>query len=49
MKFTITYNGKSETFEKKVKLIELTNDDKNIICANVNGRIRELDYDVPSL
>ena len=46
MKFTITYNGKSETFEKKVKLIELTNDDKNIICANVNGRIRELDYDV---
>lgn len=46
MKFTITYNGKSETFEKKVKLIDLTNNDKNIICANVNGRIRELDYDV---
>ena len=46
MTFTISCNGKKETFEKKVKLIDLTNGDKNIICANVNGRIRELDYDV---
>lgn len=46
MNFTITYLGKQETFEKKVKLLDLTNGDKDIICAKVNGRIRELDYDV---
>lgn len=46
MNFTITMNGETQTFEKKVKLIDLTNNNKDIICANVNGRIRELDYDV---
>lgn len=46
MAFTITYLNKSETFEKKVKLLDLTNGNKNYICALVNGQLRELDYDV---
>lgn len=46
MNFKITINGVSQTFAKKVKLIDLTDGNKDIICANVNGRIRELDYDV---
>ena len=46
MAFTITYENKSETFEKKVKLLDLTNNNKDYICALVNGQLRELDYDV---
>lgn len=44
--FTVHYNGLTTTFEKKIKLLDLTNNDKSIICALVNGRIRELDYDI---
>ena len=46
MAFTITYENKSDTFEKKVKLLDLTNGNKDYICALVNGQLRELDYDV---
>ena len=46
MNFKITIDGVTTTHEKKVKLIDLTNGNKDIICANVNGRIRELDHDV---
>ena len=46
MSFTITYNGKKEIFEKKIKILDLTNGDLNIICALVNGRLRDLDYDI---
>jgi uridine kinase len=46
MPFTVKYNDEVKTFDKKVKLIDLVGDDKNLICAVVNGRIRELDYDI---
>lgn len=46
MSFTLNIDGLSSTFEKKVKLLDLTKGDKDIICATVNGRVRELDYDV---
>lgn len=46
MDFTITIDGVTKSYSKKVKLLDLTNNNKDIICANVNGRIRELDYDV---
>lgn len=46
MNFTLKFNGVSRTFEKKVKLLDLTDNNKDIICAMVNGRVRELDYDV---
>jgi len=49
MSFTITYNGKTETFEKKVALSELIKDGDpqfNFICAKVNNRVRELTYEI---
>ena len=46
MDFTINLNGETKIFNKKIKLIELTNGNKDILCAIVNGKLRELDYDV---
>ena len=45
--FTLNYFGTSKTFERKVKLIQLLNkNERRYICAKVNNRIRELNYDV---
>lgn len=46
MSFEITIGNDKFTYEKKVKLLDLTNNNLDYICALVNGRIRELDYDV---
>ena len=46
MSFEITIGNNKFTYEKKVKLLDLTNNNLDYICALVNGRIRELDYDV---
>jgi len=47
MSFKITFSGKEKTFEKKVCLVDLIeNNDKSIICARVNNRLRELTYEV---
>ncbi len=49
MEFTLKYNGKTETFSKKVVLEDLIKDenqDRHIICARVNNRVRELTYEV---
>lgn len=49
MEFTLNYNGKTETFKKKVMLQDLIaeeNQDKHFICAKVNNRVRELTYEV---
>lgn len=49
MSFAITYNGKTETFDKKVSLLELLGDgnaDRKFIAAEVGNCIRELTYDV---
>jgi uridine kinase len=46
MSFTVKLNGQSISFEKKIKLLDLTNGNKEIICAVVNGITRELDYDL---
>lgn len=46
MSFKITYNDKEETYEKKVRLLDLCGPDKEIICARVNNRVRELTYEV---
>ncbi len=45
MSFTLKINGESHIFEKPIKLKNLNND-KNYIACLVNGRIRELDYDI---
>lgn len=46
MSFNIIFNEQKMTIDKKIKLIDLTNGDKSIIAALVNGRIRELEYDL---
>ncbi len=46
-KFVINYLGTSNTFVKKVKLLDLINpNNKEYICAKVNNRLRSLNYDV---
>lgn len=49
MKFTISYLGKKETFDKKTCLLDLIKDidpEKNYIAAKVNNRVRDLSYEV---
>ncbi len=49
MSFTVKYNGKTETFEKKVSLLELlgeNNADRKYVAAEVGNCIRELTYDI---
>lgn len=47
MSFKIKVLGKEKTFDKNVRLLDLIDkDDKSIICARVNNRVRELTYEV---
>jgi len=47
MSFKIKVLGKEKTFNKNVRLLDLIDkDDKSIICARVNNRVRELTYEV---
>ena len=47
MKFTIKYNGKVTEHSKKVSLLSLVgSENKDLVCAKVNNRIRELTYEV---
>jgi uridine kinase len=47
MSFKLTINGKEKEYDGKVRLLSLINDpNKDIICAKVNNRIRELTYEV---
>ncbi len=47
MSFTVKFLGKEKTFEKKVRLIDLLeSEDKSIVCARVNKRLRELNYEL---
>ncbi|HBF67771.1 MAG TPA: AAA family ATPase [Firmicutes bacterium] len=47
MSFTLKYLGQEKTFDKNVRLLDLIEkNDKSIICARVNNRVRELTYEV---
>ena len=47
MSFKLKYLGQEKEFDKKVRLLDLIeNNDKSIICARVNNRLRELTYEV---
>ncbi len=47
MSFKLQFLGQEKEFDKKVRLLDLLdNDDKSIICARVNNRVRELTYEV---
>lgn len=45
MSFTIKYNGKEEVFDKKIVVSDLIKKgDREVICARVNNKLRELTY-----
>jgi len=47
MKFTLKYNGRVTEHSKKISLLSLIGtENKDIICARVNNRIRDLTYEV---
>ncbi len=42
--FTVVYNGKTTTHDEPVRILDIVGPDKNLICAYVNGRVRELTF-----
>ncbi|MCF0107620.1 MAG: hypothetical protein HUJ59_01210 [Bacilli bacterium] len=44
MSFNITLNEQVKTFDHPVSVLEIVGNDRDIVCANVNGRVRELTY-----
>lgn len=50
MAFTVTLNGKSKTYEKKIQALDLIDPKdpkkKEFIAAKINNRVRELSYDI---
>ncbi len=44
MSFTITFNGEKKSYENPVSVLEIVGSDRNIVCAYVNNRVRELTY-----
>ena len=44
MSFNITFNGEKKTYSKPVSVIDIVGTDKEIVCAYVNNRVRELTY-----
>jgi uridine kinase len=46
MSFKIKVNNEELVFEKKIRLLDLSNNNMDYIAAKVNNRVRELDYEV---
>lgn len=46
MSFKITLNNVDYFFDKKIRLLDLTNGDKSILCARVDNKTRDLYYEV---
>ena len=44
MAFKVLYNGKEKTFDNPVSVLDIVGNDRDIICAYVNHRVRELTY-----
>ena len=44
MSFKITFNGATKTYDSPVKVLDIVGDSKEIVCAYVNNRVRELTY-----
>lgn len=42
--FTITFNNETKVYDRPVSILDIVGDDKNIVCAYVNNRLRELTY-----
>lgn len=48
MSFTITFNGAQKVYTKPVTVLEVVGNSKDIVCASVNNRVRELTYPLSS-
>ena len=46
MSFTITFNGAKKTYDKPVKVLDIVGPSRDIVCASVNNRVRELTYTI---
>lgn len=44
MPFTITFFDQQKVYDKPVRVLDIVGDDRDIICAYVNKRVRELTY-----
>ena len=44
MSFKITFNGATKTYDSPVKVVDIVGDSRDIVCAYVNNRVRELTY-----
>ena len=46
MSFTITFNNQSKTYNKPLQVKDIVGNDRSFVCAKVNGRVRELTYEI---
>ena len=44
MSFTVTFNGEKKTYEKPITVLDVVGKSRDIVCAYVNNRVRELTY-----
>ena len=44
MAFKVLFNGKEKSFDNPVSVLDIVGNDKDIVCAYVNHRVRELTY-----
>ena len=46
MSFKVIFNNTEKIYDKPVKVLDIVGDDKEIVCAYVNNRVRELTYTI---
>ena len=44
MPFSVTFNNEVKTYDKPVSILDIVGPSKDLVCAYVNGRVRELTY-----
>ena len=44
MSFNITFNGEKKTYEKPISVLEIVGPSRDLVCAYVDNRVRELTY-----
>ncbi|MCR4912075.1 MAG: nucleoside kinase [Bacilli bacterium] len=44
MSFTILFNGEKKVCDNPVSVLDIVGPDKNIVCASIDNRVRELTY-----
>ena len=44
MSFNVTFNNETKTYDKPISVLDIVGSDKELVCAYVNKRVRELTY-----